>query len=232
MNRLESLKLKLSTRTGTNDFYKNYKEHINNFTDNNIFLSLLITFLTSIGMLFTLSDLFVYHSLYSLLISFFVIFLFCLNFLTSIVFTFLPEPRSEYINNYMYPFYRLLIASFMIFLLSYKFYKIYIFQECALKKIECDSRVEVEKHALLNGLITSLLTLGMYIFFVYILPYLNNKLIHLTRNIKPIRFILTFFNIFSYISSINDYFNIGFVFSLFAFISHIIVVMLIRRKLK
>ena len=51
MNRLESLKLKLSTRTGTNDFYKNYKEHINNFTDNNIFLSLLITFLTSIGML-------------------------------------------------------------------------------------------------------------------------------------------------------------------------------------
>ena len=65
-------------------------------------------------MLFSLSDLFVYHSLYSVLITFFVICLFCLNFLTNIVFVFLPEPKSDYITNYMYPFYRLLIASFMV----------------------------------------------------------------------------------------------------------------------
>jgi len=232
MNKLEALKNKLSAKTGVNDFYKNYKEKINLFTDNNTFLSILITLLISIGMLFSLSDLFVYHSLYSVLITFFVICLFCLNFLTNIVFVFLPEPKSDYITNYMYPFYRLLIASFMVFLLSYKFYKIYIFQECSLKKIMCDSRKEVEKQALLNGLITALLTLGSYIFFVYLLPYLNNKLINLTRNIKPIRFILTLLNVFKNIADINDYFNIGFIFSLFAFISHIIVVMLIKRKLK
>ena len=43
MNKLEALKNKLSAKTGVNDFYKNYKEKINLFTDNNTFLSILIT---------------------------------------------------------------------------------------------------------------------------------------------------------------------------------------------
>ena len=230
MDRLKSLKLKLSNNIITDDFHSNYKESIYKITNNNIFISLLISFIVSIGVLFSLSELFSYHSLYSVLITYFVICLISLNFLTNLIFIFLPEPKSDYIGYNIYPLIRLLIASLMIFLLSYKFYKIYIFQECALKKIKCDSKVEIKQQALKNGLITTLLTLTMYLFFVYLLPYLNNKLMNLARNIKILRLILSIFNIFKYITNISDYYNIGIVFSLFAFISHIIVMMIIRRK--
>lgn len=207
-------------------FYQKYKERIDVITGNNTTLSFIITFLTIIGFLFTLSDLFVYHSLYSVLIVFLLINLGFLYLATNSLYTVILEPKVKY------PFFRLFIASFLIFLISYKFYKIYIYQECSLKKIMCDSGKEVELQALKSGLTTSILTSGLYILFIFVLPYFNNKMLYLTRNYKSLNIIFQILNIFKYISNINDYFNIGLLFTFFGFISHLIVMMLIRRKLK